>query len=112
MCEEVNDCPIHPSTNLTKQRFKKKFYDSAIPVVIHDVPGYLDENHTFEELQELYKANKEELEKDICEFYAARGRNSSEFKSLEELMEKWDHYKAEGEVTGWYVAGSSPRGLE
>ena len=101
ICEDVVKCPIHPVANLTKRWFKRKYYEQGNPVVVRDVPGYVDQNHSFEELQEVFHNNQHDFGKDACEFYAGQGQNESEYKSLQDLMANWEHYKADGKVTGW-----------
>lgn len=92
------------SANLTKTAFKKRFYDTASPVVVRDMPGYGDAEHSFEKFMEFYHANQAALEKDACEFNTNGAKNES-VKSLAEFLKNWDHHKPNGNIIGWLVFG-------
>lgn len=90
------------SVNLTKTAFKKRFHDTALPVVVRNMPGYGDAEHSFEKFMDFYHANKADLEQDACEFKINGGVNDS-ITSLAEVLESWDHYKPDGNILGWLV---------
>lgn len=100
LCEGVKKIASRSSANLTKAAFKKRFYDTAMPVVVRNMPGYGDVEHSFEKFMEFYQANKADLEQDACEFKIHGGINDST-TSLAEVLEGWDHYKPEGNILGW-----------
>ena len=100
LCEGVKKIASRSSANLTKAAFKKRFYDTAMPVVVRNMPGYGDVEHSFEKFMEFYQANKADLEHDACEFKINGGINDST-TSLAEVLEGWDHYKPEGNILGW-----------
>ena len=102
LCEGVKKIASRSSANLTKAAFKKRFYDTAMPVVVRSMPGYGDVDHSFEKFMEFYQANKADLEQDACEFKINGGVNDS-ITSLAQVLESWDHYKPDGNILGWLV---------
>lgn len=102
LCEGVKKIASRSSANLTKDAFKKRFYDTAMPVVVRSMPGYGDVDHSFEKFMEFYQANKADLEQDACEFKINGGVNDS-ITSLAGVLESWDHYKPDGNILGWLV---------
>ena len=90
------------SANLTKAAFKKRFYDTAFPVIVRNMPSYGDTEHSFEKFMEFYHANQADMEQDACEFNINGAVNES-VKSLAGLLENWDHYKPDGNILGWLV---------
>ena len=100
LCEGVKKIASRSSANLTKAAFKKRFYDTAFPVVVRKMPGYGDVEHSFEKFMAFYQDNKADLEQDACEFKINGGINDS-ITSLAEVLESWDHYKPGGNILGW-----------
>lgn len=90
----------HSSANLSKSAFKKRFYDTGLPVIVRDMPGYADTEHSFEKFMKLFRANQVDLEQDACEFYS-NGVLDESVQNLTSFLTGWDHYKAEGNTLSW-----------
>lgn len=67
-------------------------------MIIRNVSGYGDQNHTYEEFLDVYHANKVNLDKDACEFYLGQNYTA---KILGDLLETWEHHRPDGHVVGW-----------
>lgn len=102
ICQGLEKIASRSSANLTKASFKKNFYDTAFPVMVRNMPGYGDVEHSFEKFMEFYHANQADLEQDACEFKINGAVNESA-KSLTEVLENWNHYKPAGNIIGWLV---------
>ena len=102
LCSDVNTIASRASANLTKAAFKKRFYDTASPVVVRDMPGYGDTEHSFEKFMEFYHTHQAALEEDTCEF-RKNGVNNESLQNIAEFLGNWKHYQPNGEIIGWLV---------
>lgn len=102
ICQGLKKIATRSSTNLTKAAFKKRFYDTAFPVKVRDMPGYGDVGHSFEKFMEFYHANQADLEQGACEF-KINGVVNESVKSLADVLKNWDHYMPAGNIIGWLV---------
>lgn len=102
MCSEVKTIASRTSANLTKAAFKNRFYDSASPVVVRDMPGYRDAEHSFEKFMEFYRSHQAALEEDTCEL-RKNGVTNESIQNVAEFLGKWDHYQPNGDIIGWKV---------
>ena len=102
LCSDVNTIASRTSANLTKAAFKKRFYDTASPVVVRDMPGYGDTEHSFEKFMEFYHTHQAALEEDTCEF-RKNGVNNESLQNIAEFLGNWKHYQPNGEIIGWLV---------
>lgn len=100
LCQTVRKISSHSSANLSKSAFKKRFYDTGLPVIVKDMPGYT--GHSFEKFMELFHANQVDLEQDACEFYS-NGDLDESVQNLTSFLTSWDHYKAEGNTLSWKI---------
>ena len=102
LCSDVKTIASRASANLTKAAFKKRFYETASPVVVRDMPGYGDTEHSFEKFMEFYHTHQAALEEDTCEF-RKNGVNNESLQNIAEFLGNWKHYQPNGEIIGWLV---------
>lgn len=102
LCSDVKTIASRASANLTKAAFKKRFYETASPVVVRDMPGYGDTEHSFEKFMEFYHTHQAALAEDTCEF-RKNGVNNESLQNIAEFLGNWKHYHPNGEIIGWKV---------
>lgn len=102
LCKSVKKIAARSSANLTKATFKRRYYDTAYPVLVRNMPAYGDTEHSFEKFMTFFKENQADLEHDACEFYTNGALNES-VKSLTEFLAEWSHYEAAGKIISWLV---------
>ncbi|XP_048587571.1 uncharacterized protein LOC116619805 [Nematostella vectensis] len=96
ICEKAIRVPTRSSERLSAESFKKKYFNPGFSVIIANVSGYSDKDHTYEEFVNLYREYKEDMEKDACEIYDVKN-----ITSLSKLLEGWNHYDPHGKIIAW-----------